>query len=230
MIRALLVTGTDTGIGKTVVTAGLAAALARRGVDVGVMKPFATGATRVRGRLVSDDAEFLRRESGVRDPLELINPICLKPPLAPSMAARVAKQKIDLRQATGAFRALKAAHATLLVEGVGGLLVPLLTRFTVAHLARSWKLPLIIVTRPGLGTLNHTGLTVLAGRSFGLRVLGIVINHSTPARRGLAERLNPAALEEETGVPVLGEVPFLGARPARLRHRVFDRIAASLYS
>src|SRR5258706_8835410 len=104
MIRALLVTGTDTGIEKTVVTAGLAAALVRRGVDVGVMKPFATGANRVHGRLISDDAEFLRRESGVRDPLELINPICLKPPLAPSMAARVAKQKIDLRKATGAFR------------------------------------------------------------------------------------------------------------------------------
>lgn len=223
-------TGTDTGIGKTIVTAGLAAALARRGCDVGVMKPFATGARRVRGRLVSDDAEFLRRASGGRDPLELINPICLRPPLAPSMAARISGVRIDLRKAHAAFMILKASRSPLLVEGVGGLLVPLLTRLTVAHLARTWKLPVVIVARPGLGTLNHTGLTVFAARSFGLRVLGVVINHAAPSRKGLAERLNPAALEEETGVPVLGEVPFLGSRPdAGLGHRAFDRIAERLF-
>src|SRR5947208_17026674 len=98
MMPSFLVTGTDTGIGKTLVAGGLAAALARRGTAVGVMKPFATGARTLRGRLVSDDALFLRKAAGVDDPLALINPICLKPPLAPAMAADLAKKPIHLNQ------------------------------------------------------------------------------------------------------------------------------------
>lgn len=227
MTRSILVTGTDTGVGKTLVTGGIAAALARRGVDVGVMKPFATGAVRVAGRLVSDDARFLQQAAGIDDPLDLINPSCLRPPLAPSMAAKVAKTRIDLKAVEAAWRRLQARHSTMIVEGVGGLLVPLLTRWTVADLARRWKLPLVIVTRPALGTLNHTKLTVLAARSHGLKVLGLVINAAVPSRRGLAERLNPAALAEETGVPVLGEIPFRRRPP--LRHPAFARIAARLW-
>jgi dethiobiotin synthetase len=227
MIRSILVTGTDTGVGKTLVSGGIAAALARRGIDVGVMKPFATGAARVGGRLVSDDARFLQRAAGVEDPLDLINPSCLRPPLAPSMAAEVAGTKIDLKAVEGAWRVLKARHSTMIVEGVGGLLVPLSTGLTVADLARRWKLPLVIVTRPALGTINHTKLTVLAARSYKLKVLGLVINSAVAARRGLAERLNPAALAEETGLPILGEIPYRAQVP--LRHPAFDRIAARLW-
>lgn len=231
MRNGFLVTGTDTGIGKTVVTGGIAAALGRRKVDIGVMKPFATGALPIRGRLVSEDARFLQQAAGNEDPLDLINPICLKPPLAPSMAAKVAKKPIDLSLVWAAFRTLSRRHSMMIVEGVGGLLVPLLPGFTVAHLAKRLGLPLLIVTRPGLGTINHTVLTVHAARSFGISVLGLVINHATRTRRDLAERLNPAALEEETGVPVLADIPFLGADPARaLRHPAFDRLAGALIS
>ena len=226
MMRSFLVTGTDTGVGKTFVSGGIAAALARRGVDVGVMKPFATGAIRVGGRLVSEDAQFLRKASGVNDPLELINPSCLRPPLAPAMAAKVAGKKIDLKAVEAAWAKLTSLHSTMIVEGVGGLLVPLSTGLTVADLARRWKLPLVIVTRPSLGTINHTKLTVLAARSHRLRVLGLVINSAVRSRPGLAERLNPAALVAETGVPLLGEVPFLAR--GRFRHPAFDRIAARL--
>src|SRR5262247_1970348 len=155
MMRSFLVTGTDTGVGKTLVAGGIAAALARRGIDVGVMKPFATGAIRVGGRLVSEDAQFLKKAAGVDDPLDLINPSCLQPPLAPAMAARIAKKPIDLDKVWAAWRTLKARHSTMIVEGVGGLLVPLVTGFTVADLARRWNLPLVIVTRPTLGTINH---------------------------------------------------------------------------
>ena len=231
MMPSFLVTGTDTGIGKTLVSGGLAAALARRGSAVGVMKPFATGARTLRGRLVSDDARFLRKAAGVDDPLGLINPICLKPPLAPAMAADVAKKPIDLNKVWTAWRTLSRRHSTMIVEGVGGLLVPLLPRFTVADLAEKLHLPLIIVTRPSLGTLNHTALTVQVARSFGLRILGLVVNASTDAPKGLAERLNPAALELFTRVPVLAELPYLGADPARaLRHPGFDRILDRLES
>jgi dethiobiotin synthetase len=231
MKRAFLVTGTDTGVGKTVVTGGLAAAFGRAGTDVGVMKPLASGAVRVRGKLVSEDALFLQKASGVQDPLGLINPVCLKPPLAPSMAAEIAKKRIDLRVVWEAFRELRARHSTIIVEGVGGLLVPLLTGFTVAHFARRLKLPLLIVTRPSLGTLNHTALTVHAARSFKLPILGLVINESRSERRGLAERLNPAALVRECRVPILAEIPYLGPDPAvALRHPAFDRIAKALNS
>jgi dethiobiotin synthetase len=227
MTRLILVTGIDTGVGKTLVSGGLAAALARRGVDVGVMKPFATGAIRVRGRLVSEDARFLQQAAGVDDSLKLINPVCLRPPLAPAMAADVARKDIDLNAVWTAWDQLTSRHSTMIVEGVGGLLVPLVTGFTVADLARKWKLPIVIVTRPSLGTINHTKLTVLAARSHRLRILGLVINSAVRSRQGLAELLNPAALVAETDVPLLGEVPFQARSP--LRHPEFDRIAARLW-
>jgi dethiobiotin synthetase len=231
MKRGYLVTATDTGVGKTVVTGGIAAALGRKGVDVGVMKPFATGARRVGGRLVSDDALFLQRAAGVEDALDLINPVCLRPPLAPSIAARLAKKHLNLVETLAAWRTLKARHSTMIVEGVGGLLVPLFTGFTVAHLARRLGLPLIIVTRPGLGTINHTALTVHVARSFGLRIAGLVINHAAKTRPGLAERTNPAALEAETRLPILATIPYLGSDPGRaLGHPAFDRIASALKS
>jgi dethiobiotin synthetase len=231
MTTSFLVTGTDTGVGKTLVSGGLAAELARRGIPVGVMKPFATGARTVRGRLVSDDARFLKSAAGVDDALDLINPVCLKPPLAPPMAAQVAKASIDLKKVWSAYNTLCARHPTLVVEGVGGLLVPLITRLTVADLAQKMRLPILVVTRPSLGTLNHTAMTVHVARSYGLRVLGLVINYAQPTRRGLAERLNPAALELYTRLPVLGEIPYLGARPAAaLRHPVFRRIVDRLES
>ena len=231
MIPSFLVTGTDTGVGKTLASGGLAAEIARRGIPVGVMKPFATGARSVRGRLVSQDARFLRSAAGVDDPLDLINPICLKPPLAPSMAADVARTPIDLKKVWDAYTTLRARHATLIVEGVGGLLVPLFPRLTVADLAQKMRLPLLIVTRPSLGTLNHTALTVHVARSYGLRILGLVVNYTQPTRKGLAERLNPGALALFTRLPVLGEIPYLGDRPARaLRHPVFRGIADQLES
>jgi dethiobiotin synthetase len=231
LIRAFLVTGTDTGVGKTFVSGGLAAELVRRGASVGVMKPFATGARSVRGRLVSDDALFLKSAAEVDDPLDLINPICLKPPLAPSMAAQVAKKRIDLNKVQSAYKALRQRHSILIVEGVGGLLVPLVAGLTVADFARKLRLPLLIVTRPSLGTLNHTALTVHAARSHGLRILGLVINRSDPGKKGLAERLNPAALQLLTQAPVLGEIPYIGAARAQaLRHPVFRQIVDGLDS
>jgi dethiobiotin synthetase len=222
MTRSLFVTGTDTGVGKTGVSAGIARALRRRGVDVGVMKPVATGA--VRG--VSSDAVILKEAAGVGDPLDLINPVCLKPPLAPSVAARVSGKRIDLRRVWSAYRTLVSIHDCMIVEGVGGLLVPILDRTPVAAMAKRMGLPLIVVTRPTLGTINHTALTVHAARSFGLRMLGLVINYHARFRIGAAERLNPSVLERECRLPVLAQIPYgLDGRAAR---RAFDRIANSL--
>ena len=218
MTPSIFVTGTDTGVGKTFVACGIARALRRRGVDVGVMKPVATG----EARGVSSDAVLLKDAAGVRDALQFVNPICLVPPLAPSVAARVSRTPIDLRRVWFAYGTLAARHDCMVVEGVGGLLVPVLERTPVAEMARRLGLPLVIVTRPTLGTINHTALTVLAARTFGLGVLGLVINHHRKFRVGLAERTNRQALEAECRVPVLGEVPYGPGRGA------FDRIAGRL--
>ena len=230
MLRSIFITGTDTGVGKTIVSAGIAAALRRRGVNVGVMKPFATGAVRRKGRRVSEDAELLLRSAGADDSLDTVNPICLDAPLAPCDAARLSGRKVGLSQVWAAFDRLVRVHEVVLVEGIGGLLVPVKPRFPVARVAVRLRLPVIIVTRPALGTINHTLLTVLAARSFGLRVLGLVLSNHTGSRKSLAERLNPAALRRETGLPILGEVPFLGRNPeARLNHSIFTRIASRLF-
>lgn len=229
MIRSVFVTGTDTDVGKTVVTAGIAAELSRRGVNVGVMKPVATGGKRRGGRLVSDDAEALRKAAGIRDPMELVNPICLEPALAPSVAARITHHPIDLKLVWKAYKVLSSAHECMIVEGVGGILVPLQERYYVAHLVQRMGLPLVIVTRPTLGTINHTTLTAHAAYTFGLEVRGLVVNHHSKFKIGVAERLNPATLETEANAPVLGEVPYLGEDPFKaLDHEVFEEIVNQL--
>jgi dethiobiotin synthetase len=213
--RSLLVTGTDTGIGKTVVAAGLAAALRRAGLDLGVMKPVASGARRG----VSDDAVYLRKTAGVDDPLSLVNPLLFKAPLAPSVAAAVENRRVDLRPVRAAWRELLRRREGLVVEGVGGLLVPIRPRWTVAHFAKAFRLPLVIVTRPKLGTLNHTALTALAARAFGLKLFGLIVNFAEPGR---GDPRTWSALERETRLPILGVVPH------RPKPAAFDPIAKAL--
>lgn len=228
-MRSVFVTGTDTGIGKTVVAAGMAAAIARRGVDVGVMKPVATGGRRQGPRVMSDDALFLKSASGARDPLALINPVAFEAPLAPNLAARVARRTVDLPRIWKAYRLLSRLHPAVVVEGVGGLMVPLQDRYFVADLVQRLKLPLIVVARPTLGTINHTTLTVMAARAYGIEVVGLVINSTEKSRHGVVERLAADALEQATNVPVLAEVPFLeDPSPSNLPLDLFDPVVDRL--
>ena len=213
-MKSVFVTGTDTGVGKTFVAAGLAAALKRRGVDVGVMKPIATGR--------SDDARQLLKASGAKDPLDLVNPVHFKAPLSPHLAAKREGSSADLKGIDRAFATLKSRHEFVIVEGAGGLLVPIRDGFTMADLAGRLGLPLLIVARDALGTINHTTLTVEAARSRGLKVLGIVVNRSRPGRPDLAERLNPQAMAKAAKVQVLASIPW------RPRDGAFDAIAQAL--
>jgi dethiobiotin synthetase len=207
--RGVFVTGTDTGVGKTVVAAGLVAALRRARYDVGVMKPVATGGARRREGLVSRDAEFLAHVADAPEPLAVISPVVLRDPLAPTVAARRAGVRIDLEKVRGAFAEIAAAHDAVIVEGIGGLLVPIIEKtYRVADLAAEMGLPLVIVARPGLGTINHTLLTVEASRSRGLRVAGVIINGLNADTAGLAEETNPAEIARETGLAVLTVVPW----------------------
>lgn len=231
-LRGVFVTGTDTGIGKTAVACALAAWGRLHGCDVGVMKPVASGGRmrRHEGRqsLVSDDAVRLARAAGVRDPWPLVNPVCFSEPLAPWTAALRAHRPAGLPAMLKAFAALAARHECMIVEGAGGWLVPLDARTTVADLAERLGLPVLLVARPGLGTLNHTLLSLEAIRRRRLRCLGVIVNHSGPSPRSpmarVAERTNPEILARLA--PLLGVLPFRHGLLARDGKR-FQRYLAS---
>ncbi len=230
MRNGIFVTGTDTEVGKTVIAGGLAAVLKAAGMDVGVMKPIATGGVEAFSHpeqerteknplnLISEDAIFLRHAAESDDELHLINPICLREPIAPSVASALENVRIDLRKIDFAFAQLRQRHEFVVVEGIGGIAVPIQENFLVAHLARHLQLPLIVVARPDLGTINHTFLTVEFARSFGLDVHGIVLNGLRTETAGPAEETNPAEISRITGSKILGIVPF----NQRLRKRIPD--------
>ncbi|HRU05264.1 MAG TPA: dethiobiotin synthase [Candidatus Brocadiia bacterium] len=211
--RGLFITATDTGVGKTVVTCALAWALRQRGVDVGVMKPVATGAIEQDGRLVSEDALALRESAGVADPLDLINPLLYRAPLAPIPAAALDGRVVDLDVVRDALHQLRGKHPAMLIEGIGGILVPLVRGYTVADLAAETGLPLLIVARDSLGTVNHTLLTVEAAQRRRIRVLGIVFNNAAGAPDGPAGSAGRQEILAETGLPDLGRIPHLRPLP-----------------
>ena len=234
----LLVTGTDTGVGKTVVTCALAAALRRRRPDwkLGVCKPFSTGCRRDREGLVNPDAEALAHFADCRAPLATINPIRYQPPLAPAVAAEQTGEPVDWAALGRALTDLDRESDALLIEGVGGILVPLdpaSPRLTVLDFAAALGYPVLVVARSVLGTLNHTAMTVRLLEEKGLRVAGIVMNGYDA---DVAHADDPSILTNRqwltklTGVDVLGVVPRVNeqsAQPekAQLDPEVIDAIA-----
>ncbi len=200
MTQGIFITGTGTEIGKTVIAGGFAASLKQSGTNVGVMKPISSGDTA--------DARFLKHAAQIDDELSLINPIYLRHPLAPSVAARIEEKDIDLSHIETAFAALQRRYDFVIVEGVGGIAVPIRDDFLVAHLINKLQLPILIVAQVGLGTLNHTLLTVGCARQFNIQIAGIVLNGLRPEVAGLAEATNPLEIERLTDVPVIGVVPY----------------------
>ena len=205
--RGLFVTGTDTEVGKTVIAGGIARVLKDKGQRVGVFKPIASGCRKERGELVSQDAEFLAHCADARENLDQICPVRLKEPLAPEVVVQRGAGPIDLAAIRTYYNRLASEQEVMIVEGIGGLLVPLTEDLLVADLASQMDLPLLIVAKPGLGTINHTLLTIEAARARGLRVAGIVINSYVADTATVAEETNPAAIERASGVKVLTIVP-----------------------
>jgi dethiobiotin synthetase len=216
MISGLFVTGTDTGVGKTYVSAGIATALRFRGVDVGVMKPTETGCRMRSGRLVPRDALLLMKSALVKDPLSLVNPFRFGKPLAPSVAAEQDGKKIDPDKILKAFHALRERHDFMIVEGAGGIMVPLCGQYTYLDLACTMGLPVLIVARPGLGTINHTLLSIAALKGRNIAIAGIVINYALDWKPGLAEETSPAVIEQISGIRIVGILPYASRR--------FDRV------
>ena len=204
----IFITGTDTGVGKTVVACGLAALLRKSGYKVGVMKPAETGCEERDGKLFPQDAYLLKEASGCDVPLETICPYRLRDPLAPSMAAEREGVKIDISLLEKIYGEISSAHDITLVEGAGGLLAPILPSFTYADFAKLLKLPLLVVAPNRLGVINHLLLTLEHASSHGLRVLGYVFNrlNSEPS---VAADTNREALLSLTAVPCTGEIPYI---------------------
>lgn len=200
MIR-LGVTGTDTGIGKTVVSAALAALAREEGLEVAVMKPVETGVERGDP---DSDAVLLRRAAGGSDPLKLVCPIVLPEPLAPSVAARRAGREVKLDLLDHAFETISESQDLIVVEGAGGILVPVTLGVGFDALFRRWSLEVVIVAGNRLGVLNQTLLTVQAARSAGLEIRGIVLNELAPEPSSVSEETNRFTLTE-----LLPDLPVL---------------------
>lgn len=216
---AIFVTGTDTGVGKTLVTAALAARLTERRYSIGVMKPVETGI----GQPAVSDAVRLRRAAGTRDVLDLIRPYAFRQPVAPLDAAQLSKKSIRLSVIMRAVRALRSRHDLVLIEGVGGVHVPLTRTVDVLELISQLKLPTVVVGRASLGGVNHALLTVKALRHRGIPIVALVLNRTSSPRTAHAqrqERSTTRLLRELAGVPVIGPLPYYSA----LSHRFDDEV------
>ncbi len=209
--KGVFITGTDTGVGKTFTTAAIARFLHDRGMRVGVMKPVTSGCVMVGGKLVSEDAELLKWASSCTAPAADIAPYLLKAPLAPSVAAAMEGVEIRFDNIVQAYKRLESGHDFMLVEGAGGLLAPLTEKLFIADLILSLQLPLIIVARPNLGTVNHTLLTSFCAEKLGITVLGVIMNQY-PDVPGPAEKYAPEMITKLSGVPLLGMLPHVEGR------------------
>lgn len=210
MGNGLFITGTDTGVGKTFFACGLAALLKDSGYKVGVMKPAETGCIEKDGELVPQDAIYLKEASGCAEPMERICPYRFPDPLAPSIAAERAGVKIDVDHLLDVYHDIGSRHDVTLVEGAGGLMVPLLPSYTYADLAGVLKLPVIVVAVNKLGAINHLLLTLEHATCKGLSVWGYVLNRMSN-ENSLAADTNREVLSGLTAVQCLGELPFVRA-------------------
>ncbi len=218
----LFITATDTGVGKTVVTSAIAWQLRQTGLRVSVCKPMATGCRREREGLVSEDAEAIAHFSDCRQPLDVINPVRYALPVAPAVAAEKAGREIDYDAIARSLSVLDDWGDVLLVEGVGGVMAPISAHHpgvTVLDLASAVGYPVLVVARAGLGTLNHTMMTVTLLRQRGLRLAGLVINGYVADPGSDIEDPSMASnrlwLEKMTGLSILATLPQCAAGTVR---------------
>lgn len=210
--NGIFVTGTDTAVGKTVVTAALARHLSQRGLSIGVMKPIETGVTEP--PQAQSDAERLRTAAASTDEIQQLCPYRFERALAPLAAASLASCTIESAEIVGCYSRIAARHDLTLVEGVGGLLVPIGHTWDVRDLIGALALPVIIVGRSALGGINHARLTVEALRTRDIRILAVVLNHTTPISSAVETEQTTSTeslLRDLIQEPVLGPLPYLAA-------------------
>ncbi|MBW8016478.1 MAG: dethiobiotin synthase [Planctomycetes bacterium] len=206
-MKGLFVTGTDTGVGKTLIAGGIANMLRYSGKRVGVFKPVGSGCTHQHEGLINPDAEFLRTCSHCNFSLSEINPVGFVAPAAPLVCEEFENRVVDFARIKEAYTKICADSEYMIVEGIGGVRVPISGGVDVLELAKEFQMPVLIVTRPDLGAINHTLLTIDAVRGAGLQTAGVVISGYDIESAGLAEETLPRVLEEWGEVDVLSIVP-----------------------
>lgn len=208
MPKGIFVVGTDTEIGKTVVSAGLVFALRAKGCNVGVMKPVATGCMITDEKLINADARYLAKAAGKKED-DVINPVRFAPPLAPSVAAQMVHESIDLTVIKKAYDAVTLHHDCVVVEGIGGIMVPITDTYFVRDMVSDFGLPAIVVGRVDLGTINHTLMTVELLRQKNIPIIGIILNAPQATGVSFAAKTNPDVITKLSGLPVLGVLPHI---------------------
>ena len=231
--RGIFVTATDTGVGKTIVTAALAHHLVQTGKRVAIFKPIATGCEMRNNTLVSSDASFLAYCGGTGQTPDEITPVRYGQPLAPMAAAELSGQSIDWTAIGQTYKTLTEKYDIVLVEGIGGVMVPLEKDYLVIDLMADMALPTLIVARPDLGTLNHTLLTIQACKIRSLPIAGIVLNHSLRSENRLALQSNPQVLAQLTGEKILTTIdndPSCSVENLRLGTKIVSVMAQVAWS
>ena len=219
-MKSLFIAGTDTDVGKTYITAGLAITLRKMGIDIGVMKPFAAGIAQKKG-YKSEDVEILCKSAQIHDPENLVNPQFFPISASPYTAWKKLKIKPKIPMILSSFKKLSNIHEMMLVEGMGGILTPILKDYYVTNLIKDMKIPTIIVTRSKVGTVNHTLMTVKMCEKYKIPIKGIIINNFDDD--GYPINQLKKDLEDLTGVKVLGSIPFINDMSDKSLYKIFKK-------
>jgi dethiobiotin synthetase len=206
--KGLFITGTDTGVGKTLIAGAIAKILRQSSKNVGVFKPVATGCKKTQQGFVSEDTQFLAHCADNEFGLDEINPVTFGTPAAPLACEKIEGKKVDLEKIAAAYKQICQKSDFVIVEGIGGIKVPITDKFDVLSLAKAFNLPVVVVAKSKLGTINHTLLTIDAiGRS-GLSLAGIIINGYDEKTGDVAEKTNAVIIKEIGKVEIIAVVPF----------------------
>ncbi|MDC0927950.1 dethiobiotin synthase [Nitrosopumilus sp.] len=218
-MKSIFITGTDTDVGKTYITAGLAITLRKMGTDVGVMKPFAAGIAQKKG-FKSEDVEILSNAAQINDPEILMNPQFFPISASPYTAWKKLKIKPKIQLILSSFKKLCLNHEMMLVEGMGGSMTPILKNYYVVNLIKDMKIPTVIVTRSKVGTVNHTLMTVMMCQKYKIPIKGIIINNFDG---GYPINQLKKDLESLTGIKVLGSIPFIKDMSDKSLYKIFKK-------
>ena len=218
-MKSIFITGTDTDVGKTYITAGLGVVLRKMGVDVGVMKPFAAGTAQKKG-YKSEDIKIISRAVMACDPENLVNPQFFPIPASPYTAWKKLKTKPKVSTILSSFKKLTKLHDMLLVEGMGGAMTPIFKDYYVTNLIKDMKIPTVIVTRSKIGTVNHTIMTVNMCEKYKIPIKGIIINNFD---NGYSIKDLTKDLQNLTGVKVLGSIPFIKDMSDESLNKIFKK-------
>ncbi|NWJ20724.1 dethiobiotin synthase [Marine Group I thaumarchaeote] len=218
-MKSLFITGTDTDVGKTYIATGLAVSFRKMGINVGVMKPFAAGRAQKKG-YKSEDIVILSRAAKACDPEKLVNPQFFKIPASPYTAWKTLKTKPKISTILSSFKKLTKLHDMILVEGMGGIMTPILKNYYITNLIKEMKIPTVIVTRSKIGTVNHTIMTCKMCEKYKIPVKGIIINNFDD---GYPIPELKRDLQNLTGIKVLGSIPFIKNMSDTSLHRIFKK-------